>query len=264
MAKYIYLIILLVVMIVLAPILINFIVSSASPFGISIAKKNDWIAFYGSYMGGIITLVGVSLTILYTLYQYKDQDRKRVKPYISITQLLKTEYRNDISKLGLTDNDYEMGLATFLGETISLPNDLLVEELSLYGIIKNIGIGTAVKIKIINIKLEKRILEYGYTNTYHALEVGGKVYFLIEFFKTVISYNDLGEEYKTSILKDQGNEEVSELPNIYLYFDVTYEDLMGNRYVQHAKSKVQVIDYEKGKSFNLLFDTISTPELIKK
>ncbi|WP_155008747.1 hypothetical protein [Priestia megaterium] len=71
-----------IVLVVFSPIVINFIVKSKPWFGVEAADNNDWIGFYGSYIGGIITLIALVVTIRYTNHQYKDQDRKRVQPYI--------------------------------------------------------------------------------------------------------------------------------------------------------------------------------------
>lgn len=49
------------------PPFVNFIVSTPSLFGFILAdEKSEWISFYGSIIGGALTLAGVGWTISYT------------------------------------------------------------------------------------------------------------------------------------------------------------------------------------------------------
>lgn len=52
---------------IIVPPFINFIVSTPSLFGfILMNEKNEWISFYGSIIGGALTLAGVGWTISFT------------------------------------------------------------------------------------------------------------------------------------------------------------------------------------------------------
>lgn len=55
--------------IIILPIMVGLIVSLPG----TVCRENDWIGFWGGYAGGIITLVGVFLSIIY----YKEQDEKK-------------------------------------------------------------------------------------------------------------------------------------------------------------------------------------------
>ncbi len=62
-------VIFIIIIIVVIPLLVNFIVLKEN-YIYEIAKDNDWIGFLGSYIGsivgGILTLLGVILTIIHT------------------------------------------------------------------------------------------------------------------------------------------------------------------------------------------------------
>lgn len=68
MKKMIYSI---VIFAILAPVIVNFMLGSKTPFNIEVVGlPSEWISFYGSYLGGIVTaLVG-----FYTIYRSNKQN----------------------------------------------------------------------------------------------------------------------------------------------------------------------------------------------
>lgn len=95
------------IIIFIVPQIIHFLVYIPSPFGfIKPGEESQWIGFFGSIIGGLLTLAGVWWTI-------KDQDEKRkedlaiqYKPYISILPLSSLKYDIDINNIINYDNLY--------------------------------------------------------------------------------------------------------------------------------------------------------------
>ncbi|SET61736.1 hypothetical protein SAMN05660297_02943 [Natronincola peptidivorans] len=80
------------IIIVLLPIIINFILLIKTP--IPVAENNDWISFFGGYIGGVTTLLGVWFTIDY--YRKKDEEERNkadekarlsLMPYFKVVNL---------------------------------------------------------------------------------------------------------------------------------------------------------------------------------
>lgn len=114
----------------------------------------------------MITVIGLIVTIVYTTSQYKDQDRKRIQPYLTVKQLYKTSYRDEVASL--TNDDYKMGIVALYSESKTNEDDIFLKDLELYGEMLNIGIGTAINININNIHVENRVFEHS-TNYLHSL-----------------------------------------------------------------------------------------------
>jgi len=61
-------IIIFIVSILIIPFIVNILVSI--PSLITHDTSNSWIGFWGSYLGGFVTVVGVYITIDYSINQY--------------------------------------------------------------------------------------------------------------------------------------------------------------------------------------------------
>lgn len=67
MKNYIFLFLGLLILFFLSPCFVSFIISTPSPIGfIRVDQQEAWISFYGSLLGGILTLLGVGWTIFST------------------------------------------------------------------------------------------------------------------------------------------------------------------------------------------------------
>lgn len=239
-------------LLIFSPIGINFIVKSKPWFGVKAADNNDWIGFYGSYIGGIITLVALVVTIGYTTWQYKDQDRKRVQPYITIKQLYKNFARDDTTSVKPV-----MGLyCSVLGHKTK-KGDVYFKEFELYGEAANIGLGTAINIYFDNIYFDNKKINFS-TNSYHAIAVEDNIVFKLEFLNLVIEEEFLNEKYKKQ-------KEESEIPDVYMNFSIHFDDMLGNKYIQQAKVRIQVMEQtissEGEQNPNILLDKVTYPTL---
>lgn len=66
----------IVIFAILAPVIVNFMLGSKTPFNIEVVGlPSEWISFYGSYLGGIVTaLVG-----FYTIYRSNKQNKLQIQ-----------------------------------------------------------------------------------------------------------------------------------------------------------------------------------------
>ncbi|MFK4389888.1 hypothetical protein ABH916_001816 [Peribacillus frigoritolerans] len=217
-----------ILLLIFSPIIINYIVNNKPWFGIEVADNNDWIGFYGSYIGGLITLIALVVTIGYTTWQYKDQDRKRVQPYITIKKFQNTFLRKESNSI-----EEDIGVYAHLSEKKQVDTVIYFEELDLCGEVQNIGLGTAVNIALEGISLDNKKIEHG-ASKYHAIAVGDQVSFRIFLSEVAIETKFLSNEYIA--IKKKEN-----VPQIHMYFVILYDDMLGNTYTQKAKAKLHVL-----------------------
>ncbi|MED4253340.1 hypothetical protein P4689_12095 [Priestia megaterium] len=241
-----------ILLLVVSPIVINLIVKSKPWFGVEAADNNDWIGFYGSYIGGIVTLIALVVTIRYTNQQYKDQDRKRVQPYITIKQLYKNFIVDETKSI-----TYAMGAIYTLSQKKNSEEDVYFKELELHGEAMNIGLGTAVNIEFCDFSFDNKKIDVSPTS-YHAIAVGDKILFKLLFFDLVIENNLLNDEYKVK-------KENKEIPDVYMNFSMLFDDLLGNKYVQQVRVRIQALETSvniEGEQLpNTLLDKVTTPTL---
>ncbi|MDP1383369.1 hypothetical protein Q8G31_27010 [Priestia megaterium] len=216
-------------LVILSPIFINLLMNSKPWFGIKVADNNDWIGFYGSYIGGLITLIALAVTIGYTMLQYKDQDRKRVQPYITIKKIYDDRFPN--GETGSVNE--ELYLVAVLSEKKQSDTDIYFEHLMLSGEAINIGLGTAINVCIEGISFDNRVFEEG-TSKLHAIAVGDRVRFTIALSELVIENKFLSKEYIEI-------EKSGEVPYIHMNFLIRFDDMLGNTYIQGCKAKIEVL-----------------------
>jgi hypothetical protein len=250
----------------ISPIIVNTIVIFEPPFGITVMETNDWIGFFGNFLGGLVTVVGLIVTILYTNYQYKDQDRKRILPYFRIIQFQKDE------ALKIDKKKYKLGIHAGLAGIKVRPNDIYFKKIEFYGEIKNIGLGNAIDIGIKDLQLENKILKTKdlivlSSYTPHILEVGEDFNFEISLSEVLLE-----ERFFTTVfLKAHTNYEqkkTSDLPKIKFSFNLTFKDLLGNTYNQIVTTYLQ-IDHRNNEEVKYFyyngpfFERIDFPQLKK-
>ena len=85
------------------PLFINFLVNTTNPFGIGFINqenKETWINFFGSIIGGGLTLFGVWWTINNQEKQRKKDLAIQYKPLFELNNIkLKNDSRNDMLRL---------------------------------------------------------------------------------------------------------------------------------------------------------------------
>lgn len=183
------------------PFFVKYIVLMKTQF--RVAQSNDWIGFYGSYMGGLATLLGIWLTLGY--YRNKDlEDGRResdktklsIRPYFKVTNV--TDFQN-----------VEYHTVQFKSAE---PYDIM-KDVSCKFEIQNVGLGTAVDITFTRLyTYEKTVLAPTLT-----IQVGAKDYIEVTANGNISNFS--------------GN----------TFLTVNYADLMGNRYEQDIIIKVNTV-----------------------
>ena len=207
------------------------------------------LGFYGSVLGGICTVLGVALTILYTQNQFSEEIRNRSLPFILVT-LLETKFKFNVlpelqsesTKNETEDLEIEIGYKDYKLDSICIvleggkveykkripePYKKLIsnygrKEVEKDGIInyiqcpfiyvpmelENVGNGSAINFRIGFNSISKKCL---YTNPRN-LKLGDiiNIYLVSENSKEKSGEKNIGE----------------------YFFDIVYEDIYGNRYLQ--------------------------------
>lgn len=182
---------------------------------------NEWIGFYGSLLGGILTLLGVSETIRFTHRQYNETERLKILPFVSLS------YTN-IEKYIITPlvSKEEYLLAFKGGE------HLVIGEMPVWinCSIKNIGLGSAT-----NIRMEVEVI-----NTNERLKES--MYASRFCTKRTLTVNEESEEFKLAM----------DFDNILgCFISVWFCDIMGNNYCQKILVSPTEHITKSGKSLNI-------------
>ena len=98
------------IIIFIVPQIIHFLVYTPSPFGfIKPGEESQWIGFFGSVIGGSLTLAGVWWTLKYQDKKRKEDLAVQYRPIISIDVSLHEIDKNDEHGLVLKIDEYNIG-----------------------------------------------------------------------------------------------------------------------------------------------------------
>jgi hypothetical protein len=194
--------------IIIIPIIINLIMKIN--IGLAV-QQNDWIGFFGGYVGGIFTLIGVLLTIDYYRKQEKEDKRISIMPYIKAKQrsLVAVDEAIDENVINLAYYSEHKNANESSNEAGGILFDL-----------ENIGLGTAVDIKFSNTLLLGSTADMPFLS----MKVNDKEHIYIKIY--------IGSSYL-------GN---------FRSIPVYYYDLFGNKYRQFMNltiSRLQERNYFK-------------------
>ena len=253
--KLLKLIILIFILILVIPLLINILFSIDSPVWWLRANWScgDLLSFYGAILTGIITIIGVFLTIRYYKLQNKDDLEKDVMPFIALT-ILQTEYAFDFENFGkIKDNkreniettsyrEYELNKIYFIitNEEIKWKKELTAEqkELLRYGGISNESGNEK------NLKLRKKNL-ISIPMVLENVGKGAAIQFGVGLHDEKTSYDD--GKYSMPIHMKIGNKfyvnfyfpEVDKIDKGRKFiFRLDYENIYGERYIQEYNIKI--------------------------
>lgn len=141
--KAVLLIISIVAFIIFSPVLTNFILSMKKPTDIIIIDNSEWIGFYGSIIGGIITFLSLFITLRFQKKREENNNRMQVYPFMRYTIFNNYEVPNDmigeIPHYFLDDHEEIGKKEQKIDATARL-------------IIKNIGLNSAIEFNILEVK----------------------------------------------------------------------------------------------------------------
>lgn len=232
----------LLISLFVVPYFVNFIVSTSSFLGfIAPGKQETWINFYGSILGGIMTLLGVWWTIEYTNSTRRDDQKKyeaeKRKEYqkrdIEIKRNLSVQYKPILNISFHPDFIIEQpfGLSTY--KEYYRQNDISLVDITKIGgkrlaislLVVNVGRGEARKLKIDSLIMsaEGKVWET-VTRNYEEICMSNGI--SINFYKT-LNENEW-EKYADKILEQP----------VRMKIKINYEDLVG---YQHSLKAFVII-----------------------
>jgi hypothetical protein len=243
----------IIIVLVMLPILVGLIVS-ISLFG-WLETSNDWIGFWGGYLGGLCTLVGVLITIKYSKTDSDDKQRLSIIPYISVE-------RNAL--ITIDERLIPIGLAYGMGESRDEKHILFFDELKIVGNCKSVGLGPVINCRIEDIKVCERRIDSG-TSKISVLTINSETYFLLHFLYMGLYPEQLKREFLEYYNEFwSASSKQSRIPEIDIEFYFHFEDVIGNKYKQKVSYYGQVSEprEEVPDNLNILFRNIETPELV--
>ncbi len=251
MKKLLYVFFILVLLVAM-PVLIGRIVS----IGIVdwLVVDNDWIGFWGGYLGGLLTLVGVIITIKYMRADSDEKQRMSVIPYISVDHNVFREYDR---------KDVEFGLSSFCSEKRSQQHILYFDEILMFGSLKNVGLGPAINCSIKEVQIGKRNVMSA-TSKISVLIIGETSIFILEYNQIGFSAEQLGKELVDHYNQYWINGNIQlDVPELTVKFSLCFEDVMGNKYRQKVifSGQLEQPQEDAANTARFLFQSIDKPEL---
>lgn len=244
-----------IIILLVLPLLISGLVSySAFDW---LETQNDWIGFWGGYLGGLFTLGGVIITIKSSTTDSNEKQRLSVIPYISIE-------RN--APIHVNEKEIPIGLIHVFSESMDDGCILYFDEISILGKCQSVGLGPIINCKIKNIKIGERAIGSG-TSKVSVIAVNEETHFILQFNSLGLSSKHLGKEFVTYYNEFQEHSSnFSQLPENYIKFSFYFEDVLGHKYKQKAVYRGQLGVTKEGSpnDINILFVSISSPKLMKK
>lgn len=220
--KYIIIFFLLVVFIPL-------IVSALMRFTVFtwMTTNNDWIGFWGGYLGGICTLIAVIISINHSKKEMLSNQRLSVMPYLTIQEEKVMDESTPIVRMS----------------SIEIPEEQVTDDECKYffgsftvkGIIKSIGMGHATNCRIESITVEKKRVKFP-TGKQSIVVVGDETPFCIALLDFRLSEDDI-TEYSKKVYDEYfyGHLLIPEQASLKVNFEIRYEDVLGNKYRQKVK-----------------------------
>lgn len=193
--------------------------------------NNDWIGFWGGYLGGLITLGGVFLTIQTARKDEITRKKLSIRPYITIEDYCSYDkYNNIIKTIGFAFD----GSANGKDEAF-----LSINELILSCEIRNIGLGTAVNCGIQEFYVEEKKC-YSKSKLLTALSVNGINYLTIRLNSVYLQKKDLSSRFKSENRNVNLDGSKQGDSKAHIKFELYFEDLLGNQLVQEFVFYLQI------------------------
>lgn len=257
MKKKIGIILIILAFFLVAPPMVYFWVSTPSPLGFIPSEKQDvWISFYSALIGGVLTLIGVGLTIQYTDDTRKEDLRRKERE-----QREEYEKRNLEIKINLSaqykpiltialDSDYSIiksGVSKYNGfyinNILSLNDKVEMQHnekrISISLLLLNVGRGEAK-----NLKISSSIL-CPYGNEWRTE---------VRRYKEIYTSNGLNLMLYKMITQDEwefySNKFLTKPMDIYI--KVEYEDLVGFRHTLDCLVSAQRFIYMRDENNQIM------------
>lgn len=226
---YIKYVIITIAIIILIPIVIDHLIIG-NKFASNISNES-WVSFLGSYIGALmgagVTLLGLIITIKFTMAENKKDRRLTVAPYFKYNTHKPSTFKNKID-IKINNNLDENYINNHLDENIKKANTAVKTVVSL----KNIGAGPAIDFKIHNIFFKNNELSKGFKDIKDPLESNSTLFIQI-YLETFLKEIDNDNLIKYS------PRDTSDKSGIFS-MNVGYSDLIGNEYEQTVDFQVNI------------------------
>lgn len=193
---------------------------------------NDWIGFWGAYLGGLFTLVGVFLTLRHSRKAENEKQKISKRPYIAVSDLnrdISFDDNNQISKNGVWNQN--------IGD-----NYLLIKDFLFVCKFENVGLGPAIQLTIIDFNIGGKPFPILF-KTKSVLRTNEVMGFRVSYSNLSVCKNELSPSFLEEINKSMSNKHKHPDFQIDLRFkfSITYEDILGNTLVQEVQSSAKVL-----------------------
>ncbi|MEA5048439.1 MAG: hypothetical protein VB034_07470 [Eubacteriales bacterium] len=220
-------------------------------------SDNDWIGFWGGYLGGLCTLSGVILTIQRSKKEASDNQRISIMPYLAIVKDRIVEKNIPIIKISLHNIP--------LGVEEKGSNRFYFKELIIEGTLRSVGMGHAT-----NCRIEEIIVEYKKTiyptGTESIVLQERETPFFITLHEFGLHDEDISErfnhEYESYFSRKAF---IPKEPELQITFELRFEDVIGNKYEQHVVYGLPILEKNKFGFMEEIadFKTIGCPKCYK-
>jgi putative Mn2+ efflux pump MntP len=217
--------------------------------------SNDWIGFWGGYLGGLFTLIGVLITINFSKTDSNEKQRLSVIPYVSIEQN---------ASIDIDENKIPIGLIYAFSESREKNHSLFFDEVKIIGKCRGVGLGPSVNCYINDIKIGERKIDTN-TSKVSVLTTSEESYFMLLFLNFGLYPNQLRKEFVNYYNEFwNATSKQPRKPEINIVFNFHFEDVLGHKYKQEVFYIGQLSKPQKNTAdrLNILFKSIEKPELI--
>lgn len=245
--KVIFVMFVVIIVFIVTPLIISFVIQyNKLPW---IDRNNDWIGFWGSYLGGLITLAGVILTTRYNRERDNESYRARVKPFLYI----QSEERGP--RTYNSYNDKVLAL-TYQSTGSKSPDNLKADEIvfgtiGIYDKLLNTGVGPAIDVNINKTTFIDKIEEVQ-TVANEIIIVNDEKKFCITFNKVIVNIKD---SLKSASFSDKYK--------FIIKVEFRFKDILGNSYMQEAIYQLVVEKKDEEVDGYPVLSRIENPILIK-
>lgn len=186
-------------------------------------SDNDWIGFWGSYLGGIFTLAGVFATITYTKSMENEKQKLLIRPYLTIEEAGSFPAKKPLPPIGI-DIDF--------CDSESNNNGIFIGNLSIIKMISNIGLGSAIQCRVSDFSIENRKI-HGSTQTASAMAVNDSIILEIQFNNINVSKDDISNRLMSDLMEIvEKRKSNSYEVKVEFSFTIHFEDLIGTKLKQ--------------------------------
>lgn len=220
--------ILIIILFISVPLFIDHcIIGNKFPSNI---ENSDWVSFLGNYIGAFSTLIGIWWTIRFTREQAK-KDRELAKEQA----LEERRFQNEPKLLVNLENKIQTCIKENVELHLYYDGDKDNNNIIIFLLLKNIGLGPAINIKITNIKYKDKKLNTIYQ--FSGLDISKEIIIKMNISMCLEGINEGEKPLKKWEGPFKSRSEISHNKSGNLEFNIEYSDLFGDSYYYRINVK---------------------------